>query len=762
MVIYGGTAQEWAAAKRLAKRDLLPVVSNPHVQLGKFSKMKELGKTPSQVIETQDGPRAIGFSDWTAFEATAVNIEAWSKVPDHGICIQTRLIRAIDIDVEDAELADEIEAWFFKRLGPTAVRERAGSGRRILAYRAEGGLRRASFPTRETVAEDGKTKRELVELLGDGQQFVAAGMHKSGERYAWRGGFPKPADLVELEVDELVAVFEAAHAKFSCGDLRMAGRRDPTLPEDLDVADPVAEYLIKNWPSYSCEHGKLYIDCPAKHRHSEDNGETETSWLLAGTGQFRNGHFSCLHQSCKEEVPNDDAFFRAVGYRAAQASDFEDISSEDERLAAAYVALSAKPKGQALPDPRGKLPLPGFLRNERSGRILTTLENVVLGLRNPQACDCWLAYDEFLADLMIADEPDQWRPLTDADAVELRIRLERLGFENAVGKDMLRDALVRLSAEQRMDSAIKWLTEVVPAWDGVSRIGRFWPDYMQTADTPYTRALGLYTWTAQAARILDPGCQVDMVPVLVSPEGYRKTTAIKALVPARQFYNSFRLEMKDEDIARLMRGRLVGELAELRGIGARDGEAVKDWVTRTEETWTQKYQERSTTMPRRLLFYGTTNDDDFLSAHMGDRRWLPAHITAQIDTGMIERDRLQLWAEAKAIYDIDGVLWADVERLARKEREAFRPEDEWVEKVLAWLDDATDIENGQTPRMVGVRGDQVLTECLSLDARNLKKADQMRVGNVLKTCRMVRIQKWIGGRNQKVWIDAGGADEAQT
>ena len=64
--------------------------------------MKGLGKTPS----LYNGRRqVVGIPKWTQKVATAEEVEAWSREPDHGICIQTRLVRGLDIDVEDAELA---------------------------------------------------------------------------------------------------------------------------------------------------------------------------------------------------------------------------------------------------------------------------------------------------------------------------------------------------------------------------------------------------------------------------------------------------------------------------------------------------------------------------------------------------------------------------------------------------------------------------------------------------------------------------------
>jgi hypothetical protein len=71
----------------------------------------------------------------------------------------------------------------------------------------------------------------------------------------------------------------------------------------------------------------LYLDCPWKDGHSADNGETETAWLLAGTGKYRNGHFRCMHEGCRGH--SDDAFFREVGYKLTKADDFEDLTEDD-------------------------------------------------------------------------------------------------------------------------------------------------------------------------------------------------------------------------------------------------------------------------------------------------------------------------------------------------------------------------------------------------------------------------------------------------
>lgn len=747
-VRYGATPEEWARLKRLAKVDLLPVVSNPAAEISPRSKMKGKGKTPS--LYNHSG-LVSGFPDWTDHETTVRNIEAWAEQPDYGICIQTRRVRGFDIDVPDRKLAKAIRRAFLEALRRDDLprRFRADSGKELLAFVLEGDeWAKRSFVVKEWRDEDtAKIKRWIVEFLAEGQQFIAAGTHTEGARYEWDGGLPDEFPVISAKAFE--RAWQAVVDEFALeGTDRRSQRRDPTLVEDLEVEDPVAEYLIESeWPTYDIHRGMLYLDCPWKDGHSSDNGETETAWMLAGTGKYRNGHFSCRHAGCSGR--SDADFLNAVGYRPAKAEEFEDLSTDDGGVA---LYLSEVEKASAKPKP---LPLPGFERDSR-GRIVTKMENVVRALRSYQVVKCDLAFDRFRGEMMLADEPNAWRGLTDADVVELLMRLERLPFVGRIPTEMIRLALVKLEAEHQFDSAQLWLSEVIPEWDGVSRIHRFYPDYLMTADTPYTRALGNYSWTAQAGRILEPGLQVDMVPVLVGAEGLRKTSALKAMVPAKEFYGEFNMSKDDIELARLMRGKLVGELAELRGISARDGEAIKAWITRTDEEWTPKYRERSTALARRVVFYGTSNDDDFLQAHMGERRWAPVTVLSVIDTDRIARDRPQLWAEARDTFVHDGGLaWERVERFARGERDAFRHVDPWTEQVARWLDDEWDLDSQVTPRASGkLRSEDVLIHCLGISVARIGKPDQNRVGAVLRACGMIGTQRKIDGRTTRVWIDA--------
>lgn len=290
-----------------------------------------------------------------------------------------------------------------------------------------------------------------------------------------------------------------------------------------------------------------------------------------------------------------------------------------------------------------------------------------------------------------------------------------------------------------MDTAQKWLSSL--EWDGVPRIEKFLPLYMGTIDAEYERAVGLYLWTALAGRTMEPGCKVDMVPILVGGQGVGKSSGVQALVPHVDFYTEIRLDESDDDIARKMRGTLVGELAELRGLRNSDLERIKAFVTRTHEKWTPKYMEFATTFARRLVMIGTTNEDDFLTDEE-NRRWLPVR-TSGVDVEGIKRDRDQLWAEALQVWLAGGVQWRMAEKLAKGQQGEFLAVDQWDPMVQQWLRD--------NPEVQEVRIHDLLVQAIGLDVRQVNRVHELRAAKVLRANGFEKKVLRIEGRSTKVW-----------
>jgi predicted P-loop ATPase len=230
---------------------------------------------------------------------------------------------------------------------------------------------------------------------------------------------------------------------------------------------------------------------------------------------------------------------------------------------------------------------------------------------------------------------------------------------------------------------------------------------------------------------------------LVGSQGSVKTTAIEALAPLLESFVEIGLHGSDADLARLLRGKLVGELAELKGLRSKNAEWIKAWISRRFEEWTPKYEERNTRFARRCIFIGTTNEPEFLDDHTGERRHLPLEVDGG-DVKAIARDRDQLWVEGAVLFRREGVCWRDAKNLAEGEHAAFKVTDPWYDDIAKYL--------------ASVEGDarvftaDVLQRALGIVPANMGKHDEMRVTGVLKALGFMKDRARIDGVPRKFWV----------
>ncbi|NYT45127.1 hypothetical protein H0A64_09865 [Alcaligenaceae bacterium] len=419
--------------------------------------------------------------------------------------------------------------------------------------------------------------------------------------------------------------------------------------------------------------------------------------------------------------------------------------------------VKARPKARALvasPDefdviaaPRGEVKLPPFVRDNK-GAILATIDNVTMAVRQMSVCGLDVRFDAFRDEIVFAlPGTNGWQPFTDADYVRMRITLERGGFK-PIGRELIRDVVLLVAYDNTFDTAIDWLGGL--AWDGVPRVDSFLTTYFGAEDSPYTRAVSQYMWSALAGRVMAPGCKADMAPILVGKQGTGKSSAVEAIAPDSEYFTEISFSEKDEDLSRRMRGRLVAELGELRGLHTREQEAIKAFITKTHENWIPKYREFAVQFPRRLVFIGTTNKDEFLADETGNRRWLPVRVN-QVNVAGIREDRLQLWAEARDIFTRSGIQFRDAETLATDAHEEHMIHDSWQDAVSTWLDEP-DLLTGESPRERDfLRVADVLVEALRFDQRNITRRDETRMGAVFSALGYSRKRLRVDGQRAYVY-----------
>ena len=392
------------------------------------------------------------------------------------------------------------------------------------------------------------------------------------------------------------------------------------------------------------------------------------------------------------------------------------------------------------------LPLPAFIRDGK-GRIEALIENVRPALLRPDVCGMDIRLDAFRGELVYADveHPGKWLAFKDHHYTELRLTLAGLGFK-PVGREMIRDVVLYVAEHQTVDTAQVWLEGLV--WDGVPRVAGFYERYFGVEASPYTTAVSRYIWTAMAGRVMDPGCQADMVPILTGAQGQGKTRGVRAMVPEDTFRElSFH---QDEDArARLMRGALMVELGELSGLRSREIETIKAWITRSKEDWVPKYQEYAVTLQRRCVIQGTSNPTDLLDDPTGARRWLPM-ACGEVDVEGIARDRDQLWAEARVMHAAGGVEWREAQALAEGVHDDYRVTDTWEDAIEKWLE--TPALDGTLPGAEGFKTHDVLTQALYCREHAIKRADETRVAKVLRTLGFCQKVQKEGRKSVRRWV----------
>lgn len=478
--------------------------------------------------------------------------------------------------------------------------------------------------------------------------------------------------------------------------------------------------------------------------HHETEGRPEglalwNEWSAAGSKYKGLGDLELHWRSFRLDHANPKTLASLRVETPAAPDEFRDLDAEPSTEVQA--PLAAPPAERART--REQM---STIRRTKAGTIEARLSNLVIVLGVPQITGCDLAYDDFQDAIMVTPRGEtSWRPLTDNDYSEMRVLLETVGNCEPVSHEMMRHAVALAADRNRMDTAQIWLDSL--KWDGIERIERFCPDYFGTRNTPYERAVSLYLWTALAGRIMEPGCQADMVPVLIGRQGIGKSRGVQAMVPSPQFYVEVRLDESDDVIARKCRGVVLGELAEMRGLRAAEIERTKAFVTRTHEKWVPKFKEFATNYPRRFLIIGTTNDEEFLPTDTEHRRWLPLH-SEGVNVAAIKQDRDQLWAEAVVRWSVEGVHWRGMDELAKDARDAASGEDAWLEEVAAWLQDQAKADG---PNALYVKMHDVLTQAVGLDSRQYTRTQELRAARILRSLGYERRTIREGARTLKVW-----------
>jgi predicted P-loop ATPase len=371
------------------------------------------------------------------------------------------------------------------------------------------------------------------------------------------------------------------------------------------------------------------------------------------------------------------------------------------------------------------------------------VENALIALRGCPEWDGVLAYDEFAVTTMAQHPPpwlqrlhNKWEPRrwTDDDDVRTTAWLQR----NDICINSLRSvaAAVLTVARERSYHPIQDYLEGIE-WDGGDRVEGFAANLLGAARTPYHEAVSRVLFISGVARIMQPGCKADCVPVLEGAQGIGKSTALKTLFSP--WFSDDLADLGTKDASMQVRAAWCIELAELSAMSAAETEKIKSFISRSVDRFRPSYGRHVIEAPRQSVLIGTTNADIYLKDEIGGRRFLPIQC-GRIDISAIERCKSQLWAEAVALYQ-QGCKWwlADdaAAAAAVEEQDSRYLADVWEDKIANFVTTQPDVSVAE-----------VLEGCLGIEPGRWQRSDQMRVGRCLTHLKLIRYQKRDGEKRE--------------
>ena len=234
---------------------------------------------------------------------------------------------------------------------------------------------------------------------------------------------------------------------------------------------------------------------------------------------------------------------------------------------------------------------------------------------------------------------------------------------------------------------------------------------------------------------MEPGIKFDQMTVILGPQGVGKSTFV-ARLGGRWFSNSVGT-FEGKEAAELLQGNWIIEIGELEAMNKSDVRAIKQFLSRTVDEYRAAYGRRTERHPRRCVFFGTTNDHEYLKDPTGNRRFWPIECGPEtkknIFEDLTEEEINQIWAEAYVRWQMGEslVLSKEDEEEAERRRQQHMERDDLKGQIEAFLEKPVpeDWANWDINRRAMFWGGQCRGEGLQLVQR-----DRICALEVLREC----------------------------
>lgn len=350
-----------------------------------------------------------------------------------------------------------------------------------------------------------------------------------------------------------------------------------------------------------------------------------------------------------------------------------------------------------------------------SGRIEEKIENIIIILENDPLLAGKLALNEFCYKMTIKEnlpwrkvEPDVTDYWKDTDDAGLRHYLEK--HYGLASKQKAADAVDVVFERHKFHPIREYLRSL--EWDGKERVSTLFIDYLGAEDNDYVRAVTRKSIVAAVARVFVPGIKFDNIVVLIGPQGIGKSTLLFKL--SKGWFTDSLTTVAGKEAYESIIGSWIIEMAELSALKKSETENVKHFISKQEDKFRPAYGRRVELFKRQCVFFGTTNEMEFMKDKTGGRRFWPVMTTEGVKSvfdDLTEYEIDQIWAEAMRLFKAKETLFLDrkLEKNARELQERHTEESPKAGAVREYLDtllpeDWEDFDIGR--RRAFIQGDE--------------------------------------------------------
>jgi predicted P-loop ATPase len=584
-----------------------------------------------------------------------------------------------------------------------------------------------------------------IDIKSSGMPFhVAPSVHKNGGRYEWINWVP-PGEAIE-------PIWKTAQKK-QAQTFDIDDAYTPTLIELREYADGLAGSRKET----KRDVGRNMRDALNGQVIAQDGG---------GHDAFRDIAFYMLKQW---PTANPEGLCNFLGASIQARLDYlPDSDTGMDDVLHSFHSAKAKIDEQ-------RTSWAGQIALNDQGKPLATNANMLLFFHHHPAWQNVFGYNMrrnrpvYLRIPPIAEHRDKGDIELTRDYAFISLWFQSKGqMAGMISEKALHSALIAAARGREFDPLADLVMELRGTWDGIPRLETAMQRVANTPDNEWARLIFPIWMKSLVARILWPGCKADSMLILEGPQGFKKSTFFSSLLPfTRYFSDSLSKVRHDIESIRLVHsGPAIFELGELSGLRKQEVEAIKAFLSASEDDLRPLY-EAPRKAQRRCVFVGTTNRDDYLRDETGGRRFWPLKVTRPIDIPLVLAEREQWFAEAIALLEAGGTWWLEGEHvtyLAQVEQDERYEDDIWEQPIIRWLADKaapvaepTNATNQMAEEMNKQKaGDcvttvQVAEYALKVELKNAKNMEGVRINKILRRLGWVPVRITMENKQVRAW-----------